>query len=273
VSERIAISDIRADPAAQPRTSILTDKVTEYVEDLANGDSFPPLVVFFDGSTHWLADGFHRYHAAVGLGLAEFECDVRKGALRDAVLFSCGANAAHGVRRTNEDKRRAVMKLLQDDEWSHWSDSEIARQCRVGNKFVGDQRRKLIPPVTLSGQSDRTYTNKHGGTSRMNTSAIGRSETRKPAAPSVESPAKPFGATPERAAEIARDNANSWISAALWEIERRIGSLGNPEDAARNFPLSHRHTFTSEKLAEMAEWLTAFAEAWNDLEANDVAAQ
>ena len=39
-----------------------------------------------------------------------------------------------------EDKRRAVMTLLNDPEWSAWSDREIARQCRVSDKTVGHLR-------------------------------------------------------------------------------------------------------------------------------------
>jgi hypothetical protein len=38
-----------------------------------------------------------------------------------------GGNAIHGKRRTNQDKRRAVMTLLEDDEWKAWSNHEIAR--------------------------------------------------------------------------------------------------------------------------------------------------
>jgi hypothetical protein len=37
---------------------------------------------------------------------------------RDAILFSVSANGTHGQRRTNEDKRRAVLCLLNDPEWA-----------------------------------------------------------------------------------------------------------------------------------------------------------
>ena len=46
-----------------------------------------------------------------------------------ASAHTCGANAAHGFPRSNEDKRRAVLKLLNDAEWSHWSNCKIAKQC------------------------------------------------------------------------------------------------------------------------------------------------
>jgi hypothetical protein len=60
-----------------------------------------------------------------------------------AVLYSVGANAAHGVQRSNADKRRAVETLLRDTEWSQSSDREIARRCAVAHSFVLKVRQEL----------------------------------------------------------------------------------------------------------------------------------
>lgn len=43
----------------------------------------------------------------------------------------------------NADKRKAVMLLLADAEWSAWSDREIAKQCHVSHRFVSLERRSL----------------------------------------------------------------------------------------------------------------------------------
>jgi hypothetical protein len=40
---------------------------------------------------------------------------------RDALLYSISFNAAHGLPRTNADKRKAVRLLLADAEWGQWS--------------------------------------------------------------------------------------------------------------------------------------------------------
>jgi hypothetical protein len=136
VIQNIDISAIRADAQTQPRAAILTDKIAEYTE---------PLVVFYDG----LGDGFHRHEAAICMGFANFPCDVREGGLREAVLLSCGANAAHAIQRSNADKRNAVLKLLNDEAWSGWSDSEIARRCAVTHQFVGKLRASI--PATVAG--------------------------------------------------------------------------------------------------------------------------
>jgi hypothetical protein len=65
---------------------------------------------------------------------------VHEGGRRDAILFAVGANATHGLRRTNADKRRAVLTLLHDPEWRQWSDSEIAHKCRVSRPLVAEMR-------------------------------------------------------------------------------------------------------------------------------------
>lgn len=64
----IALTSIRTDGGTQPRARLNEDQVAEYVEAMESGATFPPLVVFHDGAAYWLADGFHRYHAATARG-------------------------------------------------------------------------------------------------------------------------------------------------------------------------------------------------------------
>lgn len=171
----------------QPRAAIDYQVVSDYAAAMAAGDIFPPVIVIFDGVTYWLADGFHRYHAARASGATEITVDVRTGSVRDAVLLSVGANAQHGLRRTNADKRKSVETLLADPEWRAWSDNKVARQCGVSHPFVGEVRRSLVT-VRSEGRdwaaqdeaarrldaASRTYTTKHGTVATMDTSRIGR---------------------------------------------------------------------------------------------------
>jgi hypothetical protein len=267
MAELVALAGIRADPQAQPRSTILTDKVGEYVERMMAGDVFPPMTVFFDGKTYWLGDGFHRYHAALGVGLDQFECDVQSGGLREAILFSCGANAAHGVPRSNEDKRRAVLKLLQDDEWSHWSDREIARHAKVNHETVGKYRDAMSFDDHLAKSPDRPRTVERGGTVYVqNTANIGSKPKAEQAAPSDPQPLSPA------MEQHQRDMANGFISSALWQVQRSLAELPTPEEAAARFPHHHRHTFTKATLLGMANWLRRFAELYTEKGENDVAA-
>ena len=159
---KLKLKDIRLDGQTQPREYINQDVVDEYAEAMLEDAEFPPIIVFNDGANFWVTDGFHRYHATKKAGFLDIECDVRTGTRRDAVLFSVGANAVHGLRRTNEDKRKAVTTLLSDIEWSEWSDSEIARQCCVSIMTVGRVRKTMGLEKT-----EQKYVNKHGQESKM----------------------------------------------------------------------------------------------------------
>ncbi len=180
----LPLSAIRVDGNVQPRKYLHDDRVAEYAEDMRRGDKFPPLVVFEDPEgVCWLADGFHRYHAAAKLKLEAIECDVRPGGLREAILYACGSNFAHGFRRTNADKEQAVTRLLMDTEWGKWSDREIARRCNVGADMVGRVRGQLRPQGhtvvndsmnSPSHTGERTFTHpKTGKPAQMNTANIG----------------------------------------------------------------------------------------------------
>jgi len=116
-----ALTDIRIDRGTQPRTELNEDVIAEYAQLLPEGAEFPAITVYFDGTNYWLADGFHRHWAAKRAN-AELSINVIHGSNRDAVLHSVGANAKHGLRRSNQDKRKAVKTLLLDEKWCQWSD-------------------------------------------------------------------------------------------------------------------------------------------------------
>lgn len=146
--QQVALINIRIDGGTQSRAAIDDLTVDGYAELMQAAVAFPPVVLFFDGDEYWLADGFHRYHAATRAGLDGLVADVRPGTRRDAILYSVGANKADGLPRTKADKRNAVSTLLNDDEWKQWSDREIARRCGVSADLVGDVRRSL--PATIA---------------------------------------------------------------------------------------------------------------------------
>lgn len=137
---RLPIGHLRRDGGTQPRAHVNLKTVEDYSEAMAGGAAFPPVTVFFDGQEYWLADGYHRVAAAELAGWVHIPVEVRQGTLRDAVLYSVGTNATHGLQRSWEDKRRAVQRLLEDPEWSQWSDRVIADKCRVSHTFVANLR-------------------------------------------------------------------------------------------------------------------------------------
>jgi len=160
---KLELTKIRLDGNTQPRVSLNEEVVAEYAEAVMQGSAFPAVTVFHDGSDYWLADGFHRFFAHKRAKHTEIETNVRTGTLRDALLFSVGANDKHGLRRSNEDKRRAVLILLNDPEWSEWSDMEIARQAGVSNATVHRVRKSL----QLEAKPERKFI-KNGNEQTMN---------------------------------------------------------------------------------------------------------
>jgi hypothetical protein len=189
MKKTLNILAVRIDGGTQPRASINLDAVSEYAEAITAGASLPPPTVFHDGADYWLADGFHRYHANKKIGAVSLECEVIEGTQRDAVLYSLSANQAHGLRRSNEDKRKAVMTLLNDAEWVKWSDNQIAKKCGVSPTFVGTVRSSLST-VDSEKSEDRTFTTKHGTQAAMSTGNIGKKSKKQPAAtPPAAAPA------------------------------------------------------------------------------------
>ncbi len=203
----LEISHIRRDGGTQPRDVISLTVAQDYAEAIADGAILPPVTVFYDGTDYWLADGFHRVEA-VGeyLKRTTIEADIRQGTQRDAILYSCSANTSHGWRRTNDDKRRAITRLLSDSEWSRWSDSDIRKHCNVSLDMVQRYRASITyrtvsekPPTPAPAVPDavrarareiedgggvpRFYKNRHGSVSVMRTDKIGTRSGRSGDAP------------------------------------------------------------------------------------------
>lgn len=155
-------SVIRTDGGTQARAELNNETVQDYTEIYAAGGELPAVKAHFDGENYWLDDGFHRLQAAKNAKKTTIRVEVRQGTQRDAILASTGANADHGLRRTNADKRRAVLRLLNDDEWGKWSDHEIARHTKVSNKTVGNIRRELSVENSQMGLPTQTRMVKRG---------------------------------------------------------------------------------------------------------------
>jgi hypothetical protein len=144
-SKPVELKRLRLDPDCQPRVAIDSALVAEYRQKLEDGAIFDNIDVYFDGSDYWCADGFHRAMCYQAANRSHIPANVHKGGKRDAILHAVGANEAHGLKRSNADKRRAVEMLLSDEEWRAWSDRQIADQCGVSHTFVALVRKETQP--------------------------------------------------------------------------------------------------------------------------------
>lgn len=131
-----SLNDIRIDGGTQSRKLIDQNLVYQYLECMKDGDEFPLMEAIYDGSTFWLTDGFHRYHAYKLQGTKEVLLKYSGGTQQDAQVVSFGANGRHGKPRTNEDKHNAVMQALEHPLTKDKTTYEIAKICVVSQPFV-----------------------------------------------------------------------------------------------------------------------------------------
>jgi hypothetical protein len=160
----IPLARIRTDEGTQAREFLRDDVIEEYAERYRSKQEMPRVVVFCDGDEFWLADGFHRLAGAKAAGLEEIEVELKQGGRRDAILFAVGANSEHGVRRTNEDKRKAIAMLLADETWAKQTNQWIADQCHVSDDLVAKVRSVSSLGNTQterrSGRDGKTYSSR-----------------------------------------------------------------------------------------------------------------
>ena len=150
----LPLDRIRLDGGTQARVALDESYIAELAE---SADKLPPVDVFFDGSEHWLADGFNRWHARNKANKSTIPVLLHQGAREDAVVFAAGANVAHGQRRSNEDKRHAVEMLLALKGWVKKSNVMVAEAAGVTDKLVADVRVNLgMSEVDREGRDGKT---------------------------------------------------------------------------------------------------------------------
>lgn len=171
----ISIESLQRDGGTQPRSSISLDTAYEYGEEMKAGAKFPPVVAFYDGKSYWLADGFHRVEGAFSADINQIECEVRQGTLEDAQWYSFGVNQAHGLRRTNEDKKRAVKSALLHPFSTDKSDEKIALHVGCSGEWVRRIRNEMVSSNQLEDRRIREV-HRGGTTYQQDIANIGKSK-------------------------------------------------------------------------------------------------
>ena len=156
----IELNKILLDEQTQSRISVNQDTIYDYVEELKSGANFPAVILFKDKNKYYIGDGWHRVLAHKKLKRKTIKAIIKKGSKRKAILYSVGSNSEHGLRRTNEDKRNAVKILLNDKEWSSWSNRELAKQAAVTEGLVRKIKKELNIKTNKTTNEKSTITNK-----------------------------------------------------------------------------------------------------------------
>ena len=158
----------------QTRDGLAKAVVKDYAETLKAGKSLPPVTVVCvnrpdaDGSArplYYLVDGYHRKDAAILAGRTTIDAEITEGTFTDAVRLAIKANAAHGLRRTNADKRNA-LKLAWENRQDLFggdpSKTVLAEACEVSLSTVKRFYKTLAggskePPCARVGKDGKSY--------------------------------------------------------------------------------------------------------------------
>lgn len=168
VSETLSLDELVIDERAQARVGLDEAVVDEYVEAWKNGAAMPNIdaVRVTEGELAgkvvvW--DGFHRIAAAKKLGVEAIGVDVTTGKLSTAIDLCTSANSTHGLRRTNEDKRRAVIMAITLDKQlkRKRSDRQIAQYVGVHNSTVSEIRAELSGKKKKASKEESVRISEH----------------------------------------------------------------------------------------------------------------
>lgn len=243
----VDVADIRQDVKINARESINADVVADYELSLFEGANEkrmtsqskkpdpiqPALLRAAPGSTagYYILDGWHRIAAAEKKGVLEIGVTIynsnRMYSEQEARLMAATVNAAHGLRRSSADKRKAVTIFLTDDPTR--SDALIARLASVSNSLVAVTRQELVEAGTIPAVD-----NAQQRIAKALDKA--KAEGKKP---SVRQLAKDAGVSPTTAQKALQNSENNSVTpsddpidAKLDELSKKMAGKIDPEQSA-----------------------------------------
>lgn len=141
--DRIVAAD-----ATRIRATIDESVVETYADRMLRGIEFPPIVVFSDGTSYHLADGFYRVLAAKRCCFGSIRAEVKTGTQADALWFALASFrstvAGTGHTLTVDDRRHAIN--LASRTWPEQSSRELAEQIGCDARFVRRVRQETEGP-------------------------------------------------------------------------------------------------------------------------------
>lgn len=285
----ILLSAIRFHADCQSRVHLDEETVAEYALRMGEGAIFPPVVVFFDGSDRWLADGFHRYAAMKGLArergdeaTTEVAAEVRQGTRTDAIRHALAANAQHGKRREPGDYRKgydiAVRVGLCEAADVAAVRALLACSERWARDLTADARAKAeaaraaeVERLRREGQSNREIA-RQTGIPRQTVDRIGAGSKRQTAelshpryTPPPEVPAA--GTTPiapprtirDALAEVRRPEVEVW-SDFIYAMEQALSAVQRAAPHFCTAPAVPRAALLRQRMIEALNNLTIKAD-------------
>jgi ParB-like chromosome segregation protein Spo0J len=103
------------------RVELSQPTITTYAAALESGAEFPPIECTEVDGELLLTNGFHRLAGHQNAGRTEIQAIVTERDMDDALLAAARSDNYNGLKRTNADKRKAILALLENKQWSEMS--------------------------------------------------------------------------------------------------------------------------------------------------------
>ncbi len=142
----VNVYSIILDYQLQQRVKMDESTIEDYAEAYREGVDLPAITIFICSDRDdepYLVDGFHRVEGAKLAQIKTLPCKRLQGTFREAQMYSFGVNAFHGLKRSNADKRKAVLTLLDDPEWNQLSNRELGKIANVSHQYIFKLRKEI----------------------------------------------------------------------------------------------------------------------------------
>lgn len=210
--EEMNPEDLTVLPILQTRVAMNEEAIEDYCNLIRNGKhyKFPPLEAvkdINDENVYYLYDGFHRLEAFKRVAdEGDFQSvyvKLKPGTLEDALWYAIAANQEHGIRRTNEDKRNAVLKALEHPRGKELSDRALADWVGVSAPTVSAIRNSGVKVLHLNSKKTEDEDFRCGNSAPETTYRIGKDGKKYPAKQTRTNSEPSFSNPPEQVAKIS----------------------------------------------------------------------
>jgi hypothetical protein len=234
----LEIATIARDADLQARVGLDAELVKEYAAQMKAGATFPPVLVFVSANSSALVDGFHRVAARDALGHTTVLAETRPGSREDAIWAGLAANQKHGLRRSNDDKHRCVVRALTHPRSQLLSNRQIASHCGVHHHTVGRIRQQLeesraieVQAARIVTRSGSSYTQRLSG---LRANRMSSGHTLAPAALEVRETSVPYRAVEaEVGADFATQHTGDVTSSTRYTAVEVVSPGALPRGLAR----------------------------------------
>lgn len=171
----ILISDINWGKSLYAREKDNQEAVDNYADILSSGKKLPPIKLYYDGSSYYPADGWHRKAACEKIGKNTISAHIKPGNWQDAFHYATGkANSEHGVQLSKGDKQARVMMVLKNKAYEIWTQEQVAEHCRVSQAFVSKIKGGIITVIIPNPPKKQRIQTRGSHVIAVNTSKRGR---------------------------------------------------------------------------------------------------